>query len=363
MKNKWIRFGIIGIGILSIVVAGAAIYLNWLMKQPLYHLGNVASETNLRGSLDPPKQTDPQIWSVEPDIDLHFEAVGEGEPVLVVHGGPGIPYVNEWKGLKQLTKKNRFFYYHQRGCGKSTHPFDRFEGSFYENMTELERTLGLGSQIADIERIRKILDQEKITLIGHSYGGFIATLYAAEFPQHVNRLILIAPAGVLTHPDSDRNLFDRAREKLSLKERQVYDKLIDEYFDFGNIFSKSDSELSKLHLKVGGFLLQAMQHNSADLTGHSCGGWAVFAMYFSCGKAQDYRPALTRITAPTLILVGKDDELAIPGSKTYQAIPNSKFAFLKGSDNQQSAGHFLYDDESGEFGNIIEAFLHQELER
>lgn len=185
------------------------------MSQPLYRFGQVRAGENLRGPLEPPEQADADCWQAESDIGLSFDSFGEGHPVLVVHGGPGIPYGNAWKGLDALTDQYQFDYYHQRGCGNSTRPFDRFEGgNFYDNMIELERTLGLGTQIADIERIRQILGREKITLIGHSFGGFIATLYAAEFPNRVDRLILVAPAGVLPPPDEERNLFDVARTRL-----------------------------------------------------------------------------------------------------------------------------------------------------
>jgi hypothetical protein len=62
------------------------------------------------------------FWKVEENILLqHFEH-GTGRPVLVIHGGPGIPPHMPWKGLERLDGEYRFFYYHQRGCGRSTRP-------------------------------------------------------------------------------------------------------------------------------------------------------------------------------------------------------------------------------------------------
>jgi proline iminopeptidase len=68
-------------------------------------------------------------------------------------------------------------HYDQRGCGRSTRPIDRFSSpSFFDH----------------IERIRTILGGDKLVLIGHSFGGFLASPYAAEFPQHVKALVLVA---------------------------------------------------------------------------------------------------------------------------------------------------------------------------
>jgi len=356
--KKTIKRLLLVVGFLAVLVAIGIAYITWLMSQPLYTFGSVRTGENLRGPLKPPEQTDKEHWQVESDISLTFDAYGEGHPVLVVHGGPGIPYADSWKGLASLTDRFRFYYYHQRGCGNSTRPFDRFDGDYYENMTELERTLGLGAQIADIERIRQILGREKITLIGHSFGGFIAALYAAEFPHRVDKLILVAPAGILTPPDEDRDLFAATRAKLDKERRAKFDSVLEEYFDFGNIFSKSDAELVDVHQRIGQFILAAMAYDPSEVkVGPRSGGWAVFASYFSIGKSQDYRPALLEIQAPTLILHGEDDNISLPGSRTYEAIPDSTFVTLQREEEGRRAGHFVFDDSPNAFGSAVEGFL------
>lgn len=359
MKKRTKRFLLVGLAAVAVVALGGYFALDWMMKQPLYHFGSVRSGENLRGPLKPPTQSDESRWQVESDITLHFDAYGDGHPVLIVHGGPGIPYANAWKGLEPLTDRFKFYYYHQRGCGDSSRPFDRFEsGNYYANMTELERTLGLGAQIADIERIRQILGQDKLMIIGHSFGGFIASMYAAEFPDRVEKLILVAPAGVLTPPDEDRNLFDLARAELPQEQHSEYDALLTEYFDFGNIFSKTDAELVSLHERTGKFLLPAMGYDASQFdTGPKSGGWTVFALYFSNGRSFDFRPAVSSITAPTLILQGADDDISVAGSRTYEhAIPKSTFVSIGGGSDVH-AGHFVFDDCPEEFATEVETFL------
>ena len=72
--------------------------------------------------------------------------------------------------------------------------------NFYNNMLELNANLGLPAQVADIEQIRRKLGQDKMILIGHSFGGFLAALYAIEFPDRVESLVLVSPADVVKIP-------------------------------------------------------------------------------------------------------------------------------------------------------------------
>ena len=347
----------ISVGLLTALAGIGALTMSWMMKQPLYRLGDVVSGRNLSAPLVPPRQTDPSSWQVEKDIRLTFESVGEGRPILVVHGGPAMPYENPWAGLSAFKDRRKLLYYHQRGCGDSTRPFDKFDGSFYENMTALERTLGLGAQIADVERIRQILNVDKITIVGHSFGGFIAALYAAEFPDRVDQLVLVAPAGVLTPPDERRDIFKLTREKLSRDLLPSYDEAVREYLDFGSVFSRDESQIIESHRKVGSYLMKAMDYETKGLGAAKPGGWTAVAMYFSIGRAQDYRPALSRIKADTLILVGAEDHLGKAGSESYRAIPNSSFTVIERGIGEERAGHFIFDECPNSFERALTEFL------
>ena len=200
------RWSLIVFLLIAAFLSVGLVYLSWAMKQPLYVFGSVNEGSALRGPLNPPKQTKGDVWRVEKEIELRFEAHGEGTPVVVVHGGPGVPYASPWTGLEPLRDRYRFYYYDQRGCGKSTRPFKQFdERKYYDNMIQLEKTLGLGAQIADLERIRRILGRDKLTLIGHSFGGLIAMLYAAEFPERVEKLVSAAiRPSLFPHRDGPR---------------------------------------------------------------------------------------------------------------------------------------------------------------
>ena len=296
MKRKRV---VLIMSIIVLVIAAIAAGMWWISQQPLYQPGVVSAEKNLRSSLTPPSQTgDPDFWQVENDIRLYHFSQGSGRNVLIIHGGPGMPFREPLLGLEPLTDKYIFHYYDQRGCGLSSRPIDTFESSnMYQNMTELDQTLGLGAQIADIERIRRILGDEKLILIGHSWGGFLASLYAAEFPEHVEALVLISPANslVMPQPDADSDLFASVRAKLPESQLTEYDTFIKEYFDFNRLFTHSEADLVAMEEKFGQYYLSVIDTPLEQMIQQGePGGWMAWAMYVSMGQRHDYREALKK---------------------------------------------------------------------
>ncbi len=343
---------IIIIVILILLVAAGGAYFWYLMQQPLYEPGMVRSEENLRASLVPPEQpNDSSMWRVEEDIELFHFVEGEGRNVLIVHGGPGMPYIEPWSGLEPLTGAYRFYYYDQRGSGQSTRPIDTFtSNSYYENMTILDQTLGLGAQIADIERIRRLLGDEKLILIGHSWGGFLASLYAAEFPDRVEALILIAPADVLVMPQQSGGLFELVKQRLPAERQAEFEAYMQEYLDFGNIFTRSEADMVALNGEFGQYY-QAVIDTSLPEQGQP-GGWMTHAMYFSMGQRHDYREALKAVTAPVLVIHGAEDLQTEETTRIYvEAFSNAQFQVI------EQAGHFAFLEQPDVFSQIMSKFL------
>jgi proline iminopeptidase len=334
------------------VVAGGFWYMS---TQPLYKPGMVRE---MGTSLTAPDQpVDGEKWLVEKDIELAHFSVGEGRNVLVIHGGPGQPFRQPMSGLEPLTSAFRFHYYDQRGCGDSTRPIDRFESqNMYENMKTLDRSLGLGAQIADIERIRQILGDEKLILIGHSWGGFLASLYAAEFSERVEALILVSPANtlVMPQPDVESDLFAAVRAKLPANEQAEFDVLMQEYFDFNTLFQKSDADLVAMNEQFGKYYLQIMDVETTTRWPEQGkpGGWMVWAGYVSMGQRHDYRAALHEVTPPVLVIHGAQDLQTEAATRLYvDAFPNAEFAVI------ESAAHASFEDQPDQFASIVKSFL------
>ena len=340
------------------LVAAGGLYFWNEMQKPLYEPGMVRAGTNLRAPLAPPAQpAGGDFWLVEPDIKLYHFAAGTGTGVLVVHGGPGYPFAQPLPGLQPLTSHYRFYYYDQRGSSKSSRPIDRFTSSnYYENMQSLDRTLGLGAQLADIERIRRLLGEDRLILVGHSFGGFLASLYAAEFPERVRALVLVAPAETLVMPPPSGGLFEQVRTRLASNVQGEYDAYLKRYLDYGSLFSRNEADLAALNTEFARYYDLAARQKGFSVPAESSpgagGGWMVQAMYMSMGLKHDYRPALKKVSAPVLVVHGGNDLQPEQASRMYaDAFPNSQFQVIAG------AGHFVFSDKPAEFARVVGDFL------
>jgi proline iminopeptidase len=336
---------IVGGGVAGVAVLGCAVLGWWaylVFTGPLYEPGSLAGAPGLQ----PPAQFgDETTWLIQRGVRLHHFHRGQGRPILFVHGGPGFPIRQTMPWLDALDADYTVHYYDQRGCGLSSRPFDRFENpNDYANMKQLEATLGLGAQIADLERIRRLLGEERLILVGHSFGGFLAALYAAEFPQRVEKLVLLAPANMLVMPlPEGEDLFTNARDRLPPDRQVEFDGFLEEYLDFGALFDHDEDSLARMNLRLGNFLLEGMGHPALPVPEPGAavenGGWMIQAMYLSMGRRHDYTGALAAITAETLVVHGDQDLQPVAGSRQYtQGIANAELFEVAGAD------HFLMGD-------------------
>lgn len=112
---------------------------------------------------------------------LHIETFGDpiNQPVIVLHGGPG----NDFRYLlmlKELSDDNFMIFYDQRGAGLS------------ERLPAEELTLE-----ANLNDLNAIIDhyskRRKVNLIGHSWGGMLASGYMSLHPEKLNKVVMAVP--------------------------------------------------------------------------------------------------------------------------------------------------------------------------
>lgn len=128
--------------------------------------------------------------------------------LLFLHGGPGYNAVNFEHSTAEKLSQNGFFVivYDRRGEGRSADKTAKFT---FEQSFE------------DINSILKENNLAKVTLLGHSFGGVLATLFAAKYPEKVNQIILIgAPVALQetfsTILKSSRELYESKGDKTNL---------------------------------------------------------------------------------------------------------------------------------------------------
>ena len=81
------------------------------------------------------------------------------------------------------------------GCGLSSRPAHQQQAD-----SEKARLEGENFFVHGLEEWRKAMGYEKMVLVGHSIGGFCAFVYAEHYPERVERLVLLSPAGVPRPP-------------------------------------------------------------------------------------------------------------------------------------------------------------------
>ena len=100
----------------------------------------------------------------------------DGLPVIVIHGGPGGGGQPAYRQYFDPTTYN-IIQFDQRGCGKST-PY----AELTENNTQ--------ASVRDIEQLRKAFGIEKWHVFGGSWGSTLSLVYAQEYPDRVESLML-----------------------------------------------------------------------------------------------------------------------------------------------------------------------------
>lgn len=248
-------------------------------------------------------------------IRTNFEILGQGEPLLLLHGWRADSSI--FQPISEgLSTKLRVITVDFPGFGRT----DRFPRDwFLKNFTNFT------------ENFLNYLGISKVYLAGHSFGGRVAIQLAANSSHRVRKLILIDSSGI--------------KPKMSLKRLFYYTvaKIGKLVFSLPPLSQSKEKAQELLYKKVG----------ESD--------------YLTAGKMkktflniinEDSTENLKKINTPTLILWGKNDT-EIPLSDAYimnKLIPNSNLSILENS------GHFPFLEEPIEFIEKVTEFLIQESE-
>ena len=126
---------------------------------------------------------------------------GPGTPLIVAHGGPGFPH-DYLENLGALGDERTVVFWDQLGCGHSDRPNDT-------SLWRLDRFI---DELAGVHATT-VGSQQKIVILGHSWGSMLALDYALRFPDRVTALVLDSPIVSASRFSRDvRQLFDALPE-------------------------------------------------------------------------------------------------------------------------------------------------------
>jgi pimeloyl-ACP methyl ester carboxylesterase len=112
-------------------------------------------------------------------VELEYEVVGDGEPVILFHGGLLADENTTLVREPALTDKYKVINYHRRGFAGSEHPDGKAQ---------------ISDQVADARALLQEFGIERVHVVGHSLGGVIGIQLALDEPEMVHSLALLEPA-------------------------------------------------------------------------------------------------------------------------------------------------------------------------
>ncbi len=117
-------------------------------------------------------------------IHLHYQQVGRGPNVVMIHGVTGNQAIWHLEIIPALMQEHRLTAYDLRGHGYSDMPPAGY--------TTADHAL-------DLNHLLDRLSIEQTDIVGHSFGADIALHYTILYPERIRRLVLVEPAIAALH--------------------------------------------------------------------------------------------------------------------------------------------------------------------
>lgn len=270
---------------------------------------------------------------------LFYRSVGEGDNVLLcLHGGPGVPHYYLLPLAKLASHDFRVVFYDQLGVGSSEKPED-------VSLFNIER----GAE--EVEGVRKALDLGKINLLGTSYGGALALQYALKYQQNIKKLIIASGLASVSETVAE---MERLKTILPKEVQEVmkkyeakwaflhpeYVKAVDLYYH--NFLCRLPEwpeevvrSLNELSVPV-----YFTQNGPNEFT--IIGTW----------KGWDITARLPEIKVPTLVTVGRHDEVTLKVAETiHHGIRGSVLKVFENS------AHLTMWDEEEKYIQAVKDFI------
>jgi proline iminopeptidase len=265
----------------------------------------------------------------------YYKTFGKGEPLLIINGGPGMNSNGFEDMAKTLAKSQETIIYDQRGTGKS-------------KLTKLDSTtVSMQLMVDDIESLRKHLKIKKWNILGHSFGGMLASYYATIYPNSINKLVLSSSGGVDLSLLKGKNLIEAGLNQ-SQKDSLNYwnDKI--EKGDTTHVArlgrGRAMAPAYVYNQKYVSVIAERLTQSNMSLNGLLWGDMQ--KMNFDC------KPKLQHFKNPVLIIQGKEDIISNEiGELAHKTYPNSTLILLEHSK------HYGWLDASDKYFSEINSFL------
>lgn len=273
---------------------------------------------------------------------LHYRVAGpESAPAVVfLHGGPGYNSVGFERAVgERLEGSLRMIYLDQRGCGRSA------GGA-------RDLPLGMDPTVADLERLREHLGLARWSVIGHSFGGLLALVYASRHASSIERMVLV----------------EATADVRAALEHQVQAMAEDPSSPEVVAIAREDGppldRLVRIFQIVGRVEVQRRLHWASPAAQRRAEAWDREAQLLDCtrdGVLPSYRDAgwtdahpdlMQRLAPPSMLIAGRRSRVL--GEDVVQ---RSAAAWGAQAAWMEQSGHFPFVEEPERFAEVVVPFL------
>jgi pimeloyl-ACP methyl ester carboxylesterase len=247
---------------------------------------------------------------------IHYVEAGTGPTVILLHGLGGS--TQAWQfNIGALAEKYHVVAPDQIGFGKSDKPLVNYRIRTYVDF---------------LDQFCKQLKIDRATLVGNSMGGWIAAMFAASFPERVDKLVLVDAAGSAPPKDLDTRIFfglnPTTREGMKVLVAKVF-------------YNKAFQTDAAIDMAIAARLA------AGD-------GYTINSITESIIRGEDFLDdAVKTIKRPTLLIWGRQDGLVplTDGERLHKDIAGSKIVVF------DQCGHVPNLEKPGEFNAAVLKFL------
>lgn len=262
------------------------------------------------------------------DVRLYVRITGpaEGPVMLMIHGGPGFSH-DYLVGVEPLVPSGmRVVSYDQRGGNRSSKA----------------SSFAMADVLGDIDAIRRELGVERLHILGHSWGGFLALAYALEHSDRVASLMLVG-----SMPPANDLVEAGVKHRDEVISRRIEEKIIpaDEPPPNGDDCSAG------LALVAPAYFANPRDPSIRTLrAGCSIAASAAAAL----AESYDFRPSMTKLTMPVMVMTGAQDPFGLEWADALVAgftATRARRVIIP------ACGHFPWLEAPGVFRQQVASFL------
>ncbi len=271
---------------------------------------------------------------------LYYVTLGKGEPLIILHGGPGLDHGYFLPQMEILSEKYQLIFYDQRACGRSDVDVD-------------SATITMDQFVEDLDSLRSWFRFDKLNLLGHSFGGLLAMRYALKYPERLHTLLLVnsTPSSSAWRDSSIQMLNKREDEQTKEKLAELTGSPAFKTMEpaametFYRLFFKKSfydqSKVKDLSLKFRDSFAETnrmMNYLYRDSSVYS----------------YDLNDTLAGLSIPSLIISSEADIIhPLAVEELHKSLKRSEYVFMEG------CGHFPFVEQPESFKRVIEKFLNK----